>query len=212
MAQNRLNLAVLLSGGGTTLQNLIDHVEAGKLNATIALVISSRKDAYGLVRAAKHGITAVCVNRRGYKELGDFNRAINHHLNQYEIDLIIMAGFLSFFKPDEKYKGKMMNIHPALIPAFSGKGFYGHRVHEAALSYGVKISGCTVHFADEEGYDMGPIILQEAVEVKDDDTVETLAARVFEKECELYPKAIQLYAEGRLKVEGRHVRIVEAQS
>ncbi|MBI4640286.1 MAG: phosphoribosylglycinamide formyltransferase [Candidatus Tectomicrobia bacterium] len=207
-SQNPLNLAVFLSGGGTTLQNLIDQIEQGKLNAKIALVMSSRKDAYGLVRAAKHGITAVCVNRRDYTDLDEFNREINRHLSQHEIDLIIMAGFLSFFKPDEKYKGKMMNIHPALIPAFCGKGFYGHRVHEAVLNYGVKISGCTVHFADEEGYDMGPIILQAAVEVKDDDTVETLAARVFEKECELYPKAIQLYAEGRLKVEGRHVRIL----
>lgn len=203
-----INLAVLLSGGGRTLQNIIDHIREGKLDARIAVVISSREDAYGLVRAKEAGIEAHCVNRKLYniKEEGSFkfSEAINKILSRYPVDLIVMAGFMSLFKPDDKYKDIMMNIHPALLPAFGGKGYYGHHVHQAVLDYGAKISGCTAHFVDEV-YDRGPIILQSAVPVKDDDTVDTLATRVFKEECKIYPRAIQLFAEGELELRGRRV-------
>ncbi|RMF85979.1 MAG: phosphoribosylglycinamide formyltransferase [Nitrospinota bacterium] len=203
-----IKLAVLISGNGTTLQNLIDHIQAGKLCAEIVVVISSKPGAYGLVRAQRHGIPTHVVPRKAFADLTRFNEAINQILHSYAPDLIVLAGFLSLFQPAEPYRGKVMNIHPALIPAFCGKGYYGRRVHQAVLDYGVKISGCTVHFIDEH-YDSGPIILQSAVPVKDDDTVETLAARVFQEECKLYPRAIQLYAEGKLRVEGRRVKICE---
>jgi len=175
-----INMAVLLSGSGRTLQNFIDLSDAGKLDAKVSVVISSRADAYGLERAKVRGIPAVTV---------------------------ASAGFMCLFRIPERFLGRAMNIHPALIPCFCGKGYYGHRVHEAVLEHGCKVSGCTVHFADNE-YDNGPIIIQKTVPVLDDDTPDTLAARVFEKECEAYPEAVQLFAEGRLKIEGRRVRIL----
>ncbi len=203
-----VNLAVLLSGGGRTLENILDHIRAGKLDARVVAVISSREDAYGLVRAKRAGIDTHCVPHKLYQgdDAGKFSREINKILSRYPVDLLVMAGFMHLFKADEKYKGRVMNIHPALIPSFCGKGCYGHHVHRAVLDYGVKISGCTVHFADDV-YDRGPIILQAAVPVKDDDTPDTLAARVFAEECKLYPRAIQLFAEGRLEIKGRKVYI-----
>jgi len=203
-----VRMAVLLSGGGRTLQNFIDRIAAGALDASVSVVISSRADAYGLERARRHGIPAVCIPSRRYR--GDFDRmskAIHRELAGYPVDLIAMAGFMCLFRVPEQFLGRTMNIHPALIPMFCGKGYYGHHVHEAVLNYGCKVSGCTVHFADNE-YDHGPIIIQKTVPVLDDDTPETLAARVFEKECEAYPEAIQLFAEGRLRIEGRRVRIL----
>lgn len=199
-------MAVLLSGTGRTLANFLDRIEKGELSARISIVISSKPDAYGLQIARDHGIEAVCVDRKSYADVAAFNGQINAHLNRHEPDLICLAGFMHYFIPDPRYRGRIMNIHPALIPSFCGKGFYGHHVHQAALDCGVKVSGCTVHFVDEQ-YDHGPIILQATVPVLDDDTPDTLAARVFERECELYPQAVQLFAEGRLKVEGRWVRI-----
>lgn len=201
-----VRLAVLLSGGGTTLQNLLDRIAAGTLRAEVAVVISSRPDAYGLTRARAAGVPAVTVARKAFPDPTAFNDALHAALDPYAIDLVVLAGFLSLFEPRTRYAGRVMNIHPALIPAFCGTGFYGHRVHEAVLAAGVKVSGCTVHFADEH-YDHGPIILQGCVPVLDDDTPETLAARVLALEHELYPQAIQLFAEGRLVVEGRRVRI-----
>jgi len=203
-----VNLAVLLSGGGRTLENILDHIRAGKLDARVVVVISSREDAYGLVRAKRAGIDTHCVPHKLYQgdDAGKFSREINRILSPYPVDLLVMAGFMHLFEADEKYKRRVMNIHPALIPSFSGKGCYGHHVHRAVLDYGVKISGCTVHFADDV-YDRGPIILQAAVPVKDDDTPDTLAARVFAEECKLYPRAIQLFAEGRLEIKGRKVYI-----
>jgi folate-dependent phosphoribosylglycinamide formyltransferase PurN len=148
---------------------------------------------------------AVAIPRREYTELTNFQTAINAVLQRYPIDLVVLAGFLSLYAPPPALEGKVMNVHPALLPAFGGKGFYGDRVHRAVLEAGVKISGCTVHFADAH-YDHGPIILQEAVPVLDDDTIDSLAARVFAAECSLYPQAIQLFAENRLRIEGRRVR------
>ena len=206
-----INLAVLLSGSGRTLQNFIDRIAAGKLDAQISVVISSRADAYGLERARNHNIPAVVVSSRKHSNFDALSEALAAELEKHPVDLIAMAGFMCLFRMPEKFIGRAMNIHPALIPAFCGKGCYGHVVHEAVLRYGAKVSGCTVHFADN-AYDHGPIILQEVVPVLDDDSPDTLADRVFEKELAAYPEAIQLFAEGRLKIEGRRVRILpEAQ-
>jgi phosphoribosylglycinamide formyltransferase-1 len=204
-----LNLAVLLSGSGRTLENVQQAILAGRLNARVVVVVSSKSEAYGLVRARQHGLDAVAVPRRDYPDLQGFNAAMNAVLAHYPVDLVVLAGFLSLYQPPLALVGRVMNIHPALLPAFGGQGLYGDRVHRAVLAAGVKLSGCTVHFADA-CYDHGPIILQAAVPVYDDDTVESLAARVFAAECELYPQAIQLFAEDRLRVEGRRVRILPA--
>jgi formyltetrahydrofolate-dependent phosphoribosylglycinamide formyltransferase len=204
-----LNLAVLLSGSGRSLENLQRVIAEGRLSARIAVVISSKSEAHGLERARQYHLDAVAVPRQTYQDVTAFNAAINTVLARYAVDLVVLAGFLSLYQPPPALAGKVMNIHPALLPAFGGKGLYGDRVHRAVLAAGVKISGCTVHFADEQ-YDHGPIILQQAVPVLDDDTVASLAARVFAAECALYPQAIQLFAEGRLRVEGRRVRILPA--
>lgn len=202
-----LRLAVLLSGGGTTLQNLLDQIAAGRLPAEILLVISSHADAFGLVRAEQAGVPTAVVERADYASREEFSHAIFERCRHAAVDLVCLAGFLQLLRIPDDFEGRVMNIHPSLIPAFCGKGYYGHRVHEAALAYGVKISGCTVHFADNL-YDHGPIILQRAVPVLDEDTSDTLAARVFEEECKAYPEAIRLFATGRLRIEGRIVRIL----
>ena len=204
-----LRLAVLLSGSGTTLQNLIDHIEAGKLSASIVVVISSQPDAYGLVRAKRHGLEAICIPWKASRDAQAFHDQVNRTLDRYAPELIALAGFLRVFRYAPHYRGGVINIHPSLIPAFCGKGFYGLRVHQAALAYGVKVSGCTVHFVDEE-YDHGPIILQRVVPVLDHDTPERLAERVAIEERKAYPEAIQLFAEGRLQVQGRWVHILQA--
>lgn len=204
-----LRIAVLLSGTGRSLENLQQEITAGRLHADIAVVVSSKPEAYGLERAKAHGLDAVAVSRRQHADLEAFNAAINAVLAPYDVDLVVLAGFLSLYRPLPALAGRVMNIHPALLPAFGGKGFYGDRVHQAVLDSGVKVSGCTVHFADSQ-YDHGPIILQTAVPVLDDDTVTSLAARVFAAECEAYPRAIQLFADDRLRLEGRRVRILPA--
>jgi phosphoribosylglycinamide formyltransferase 1 len=204
-----LRLAVLLSGSGTTLQNLIEHIEAGTLSASLILAVSSQPDAYGLVRAKRYGVEAICLPRKAYRDALAYSDELNRTLDRFTPDLIALAGFLHVFHYAPHYRGRVMNIHPSLIPAFCGKGFYGLRVHQAALAYGVKVSGCTVHFADEE-YDHGPIILQRVVPVFDHDTPRRLAERVAVEERKAYPEAIQLFAEGRLQVQGRWVKILEA--
>ncbi len=202
-----INLAVLLSGSGTTLQNLIDHIKSGKLDAEIKIVISSKSNAYGLQRAQQNNIPTAIIRPKDYNDFHSFNKSLWDTIRQYPIDLVVLAGFLSLIEVPPDFVHRIMNVHPALIPAFCGKGMYGHHVHEAVVNSGVKITGCTVHFVDEH-YDHGPIILQEAVPVLEDDTPDTLAERVQAKERELYPKAIQLFAEKRLKVEGNKVRIL----
>ena len=201
-----VRLAVLLSGSGTTLQNFIDCIAGGRLTAEIVLVLASRADAGGLQRARAAGIAAVAVPRKDFADVDAFNDALHAELARYEVDLIILAGFLSPFQLRGRYHGRVLNIHPALIPAFCGKGFYGERVHRAVLEAGVRVSGCTVHFADDQ-YDHGPIVLQGVVPVLDDDTPEALASRVHTLENELYPEAVRLWAAGRLDVVGRRVRI-----
>jgi phosphoribosylglycinamide formyltransferase-1 len=200
-------VAVLLSGSGTSLENLIERSSKGRLDAEIVAVIASRAKAFGLERARRHGVPAHCVERRAYADEAEFHDDVHRVLDRYRPDLVALAGYLSVFDLRPGYEGRVMNIHPALIPAFCGKGLYGDRVHRAVLEYGVKVTGATVHFCDRE-YDTGPVILQQAVPVEEDDTVETLKARVLEVEYEIYPRAIQLFAEGRLRLEGRRVRIL----
>jgi len=207
--QHPVRLAVLLSGSGSTLQNLLDRIAAGTLPAQVVVVVASRSDAYGFERARLAGIPARVVARKEYADVERFNDALHAALEPYAADLVVLGGFLSLFQPRTRYAGRVMNIHPALIPAFCGAGFYGDKVHRAVLESGVRVSGCTVHFADDQ-YDHGPIILQGTVPVLDDDTPETLAARVHALERELYPEAIRLWAEGRLRIEGRRVRILPA--
>ena len=204
-----MRLAVLVSGGGTTLQNLLDRCADGRLPAEIVLVVASRADAFGLERARKAGIEAVVVDYKESGSLEEFSRRIFEHCRRATANLVCLAGFLQLVQVPDDFLGRVMNIHPALIPAFCGKGYYGHRVHEAVLASGAKVSGCTVHFADNE-YDHGPIIVQRTVPVLDDDTAETLAQRVFVEECEAYPEAIRLFAESRLRIEGKRVRILFA--
>ena len=202
-----IRLAVLLSGGGTTLQNLLDRIAAGLLRAEIAVVISSKADAFGLTRARQANIPAFVVERKTCPSRVNFSDRIFAHCHDANVDLVCLAGFLQLLHIPEDFMNRVLNIHPALIPAFCGKGYHGLAVHRAALDMGVKVSGCTVHFADNE-YDHGPIVSQRVVPVLDDDTPETLAARVFAAECEAYPQAIQWFAQGRLRVEGRRVKVL----
>jgi len=206
MSKPSFRIAVLISGGGTTLRNFIEKIAAGRLPVEIALVVSSSPAARGLQFAADAGIPSVVVARKSFADQNAFSRAIFDRCRLSHVDLVAMAGFLKRVTIPEDFAGRVVNIHPALVPAFCGEGFYGRRVHEAVLEYGAKLSGCTVHFADNQ-YDHGPVILQRAVPVLDDDTPETLAARVFEAECEAYPEALRLLAAGRVTVEGRRVRI-----
>jgi phosphoribosylglycinamide formyltransferase 1 len=199
-------IAVLISGGGTTLRNFIEKIAAGRLPVEIALVVSSSPTARGLQFAADVDIPTVVIERKAFPSQDDFSRAIFDRCRQSRVDLVVMAGFLKRVTIPDDFDNRVVNIHPGLIPAFCGQGFYGHHVHEAVLEYGVKVSGCTVHFADNQ-YDHGPVILQRAVSVLDDDTPDTLAARVFDAECEAYPEALRLIAAGRVKLDGRRVRI-----
>ena len=203
-----LKLAVLLSGSGRTLENFFTEIEAGRLDAEVVVVGGSRADAYGLERARQHGVPTFVVESRDFKNnAAGFSRAIFEQLGRHEFDLLLLAGFMCLITMPPELEGRAMNIHPALIPAFCGKGYYGHYVHEAVLRYGVKLTGCTVHFVDNV-YDHGAIIVQKAVPVEDGDTPDSLAARVFEMECRAYPEAVRLFGEGRLRIEGRRVRVL----
>jgi phosphoribosylglycinamide formyltransferase-1 len=201
----KLRVAVLLSGSGTSLENLFEHIDRG-LPAEVVCVVSSKKSAFGLQRAERRGVPAIAVPRREYPDVAAFNDALHETLDRYAPDLVCLLGFLSPFELRGRYAGRTLNVHPALIPAFSGKGFYGRHVHEAVLAAGVKLTGATVHFASD-AYDEGPILLQEAVPVEEDDSVETLAARVQAAERRLVPEAIRLIAEGRVRIDGRRTRI-----
>jgi formyltetrahydrofolate-dependent phosphoribosylglycinamide formyltransferase len=202
-----IRLAAFVSAGGTTLQNLLDRSADGRLHAEVALVVSSRADAFALERARRAGVPTSVVERKEYSSRAAFSGKLFAACRQARVELVCLAGFLLLIEIPEDFAGRVMNVHPSLIPAFCGKGYYGHHVHEAVLAYGAKISGCTIHFADNQ-YDHGPIILQRPVPVADDDTPDTLAARIYEQECVAYPEAIRLFAEGRLRIEGRRVRVV----
>ena len=203
-----LKCGVLLSGSGTTLENIFERIEQEKIDASIEIVIGTKDSAYGLVRAQNRGVPTAVVKPGDFENTEVFSDELTRVLDQYNAGLVILAGFMFLYRIPEAYAGKVMNIHPALIPAFCGKGFYGHHVHEAVLARGVKITGCTVHFVDNV-YDHGPIILQKAVEVKDDDTPDSLAERVQAAEREAYPEAVRLFSEGRLSIENGKVRIAD---
>lgn len=196
LLENPLRLGILLSGGGRTMLNLHDRILDGTLPARIDVVISSRANAKGVERAQARGLRVVLVPRKENSE-EEFQRKITEAVR--EVDLVCMAGFLSLWKIPPEFTGRVMNIHPALLPAFGGPGMYGEKVHRAVLAAGAKESGCTVHFCDNE-YDEGPIILQRRIAVLDSDTEETLAARVFEQECLAYPEAVRLFAEGKISL------------
>ena len=206
-----LNVVVLVSGGGTNLQAIIDAVENGTItNTKIAGVISNNKNAYALERAKKHGIANCCISPKDYANRATFNQKFLEKMDELNPDLIVLAGFLVVIPPQmiAKYRNRMINIHPSLIPAFCGTGFYGLKVHEKALERGVKVVGATVHFVDE-GTDTGPIILQKAVEVEEGDTPEVLQRRVMEQaEWKILPKAIDLIANGKVKVEDGRTHII----
>jgi phosphoribosylglycinamide formyltransferase-1 len=202
-----LRIGVLLSGEGTSLENLLERIEAGDLPARVVVVVSSKEGAGGLSRAERYGIPGVAIPRKHHPDLAEFNDLIHVELEKRGVEFVACLGFLSPFQL-RHFEGRTINVPPALIPAFSGKGFYGRRVHEAVLAKGVRLTGATVHFVDAE-YDHGPIILQKAVPVRDDDTAASLAERVQEVERELVPEAIRLYAEGRLEIVDRRVRIRE---
>lgn len=200
--QRPIRLVALISGGGTTLQNFIDRISDGMMNAAIAGVVSSRGNVPGVERARKANIPVSVVPSRSPR----FADEVWDAVRGFTPDLVCFAGWLHLVPIPSDFRYKVLNIHPALLPSFGGQGMYGRRVHEAVLAAGVKVSGCTVHFADDT-YDTGPILVQKCVPVKDSDDLETLAARVFEAECEAYPEAIRLIASGRVKVEGRRVVI-----
>ena len=204
-----LRILVCVSGGGTNLQAVIDAIGSGSLtNTEIIGVISNNKNAYALTRAEQNGIDAVCVSPKDFPDREAFNRAFLEKVNEYHPDLIVLAGFLVAIPADmiESYRNRIINIHPSLIPSFCGVGFYGLKVHEAALARGVKVTGATVHFVDE-GTDTGPIILQKSVQVHQDDTPKTLQQRVMEEaEWQLLPQAIDMIANGRISVEDGKVR------
>ena len=207
MMSPALKLAVLVSGSGTTLQNLIDKIRSGELGAEIPVVIGSRADLVGLERAEDAGLTSAIVDRREYQGCAQFSDRVFNLIDQAEVDLVCLAGWLCLLELPARYAGRVMNIHPALLPSFGGKGMFGRRVHEAVLSHGCKVSGCTVHLVDGT-YDTGPIILQRCCPVLEDDTAETLAKRVFEEEKIAYPEAIRLFQDGRLKIDGKRVQVL----
>jgi phosphoribosylglycinamide formyltransferase 1 len=201
-----IRLAVCVSGEGTTLQNLIEQIRSRRLDAQIVQVIASRPRIGAIARASAAGIPQALANRNA-RSRTEFSTSVFDPIRHSGADLVVLAGFLSLLNIPPDYKGRVLNVHPSLIPAFCGEGFYGSRVHKAVLETGVKFSGCTVHFADD-AYDSGPILMQRVVPVQDDDTVESLGARVFQEECRALPEAIAAYAEGRIRVNGRRVRIV----
>lgn len=205
-----LRLAILVSGGGTTLQGLIDAIAAGSLAAEIGLVVSSRRDAFALLRARRSNLPTCVLSRRAFDTAPEHDAALAGILEQAQADLVVLAGYLLTVGEAtlSAFPGRIMNIHPSLLPAFGGRGYYGARVHTEVLAYGCKISGATVHFVEAE-LDSGPIILQGAVSVEDGDTCARLAAKVGALERELYPQAIQLFAAGKLHLVGRSVTILK---
>lgn len=201
-----LRLGVLVSGSGRTLQNFIDLIAADQLPATVATVIGSRPGLLGVQRAADAGLPNHVVDRKQIGSIAEFSRQVFEILDEAQVDLICLAGWLCLLDIPPHYAGRIMNIHPSLLPSFGGKGMFGHHVHEAVIAHGCKISGCTVHFVDA-AYDNGPIILQRSCPVYDTDTADDLANRVFEQETLAFPEAIRLFHAGKLSVRGRMVSI-----
>jgi phosphoribosylglycinamide formyltransferase-1 len=207
MERAPIKLAVFISGSGTTLQNLVDRIADHSLDAQIVAVVASREDIRGVERARDANLPLHIVESRKYFSVEEFSRDVFERCRAAGAELICLGGWLCLLDIPADYRNRILNIHPALLPSFGGKGMYGRRVHQAVLDHGSKVSGCTVHFVDAT-YDTGPIVLQRTCPVLDDDTPETLAHRVFDEEKIVYPEAIRLFHQGRLSVEGRRVRIL----
>jgi phosphoribosylglycinamide formyltransferase-1 len=201
-----LPLVVLISGTGSTLQHLIEQIRQGHLSARIVKVISSRAHVLGVERAKQANLPTEIISRKSFSSWEDFATATFDSIQQTEAQYVILAGYMQRLMIPRAYENRVLNIHPSLLPAFGGQGMYGHHVHEAVLEYGAKVTGCTVHFVDEE-YDHGPIIAQTPVRVEAEDTPESLAARVQQAERALYPEVIQALAERRVSIHGRRVRV-----
>jgi phosphoribosylglycinamide formyltransferase-1 len=201
-----VRLGVLISGGGTTLMNILECIKKGQLNAEVAVVISSLSTVAGVEKAKAAGLNVKIIRKKDHPDIDEFSKHIEEELAAAKVDLVVQGGWLCLWKIPHPYENRVMNIHPALLPSFGGAGMWGHHVHEAVLAKGCKISGCTVHFCTNE-YDKGPIIVQRCCPVKDGDNPDTLAARVFEQECIAYPQAIKLFAEDKLLVKDNRVEI-----
>ena len=207
---SRIKIGVLISGGGSNLQAIIDNIENASINGDIKLIISNKENAYGLVRGKKHNIETLWVDRKLFSSEEEFNLKVVEEFKKRNIELIVLAGYLKVLSPDfiKEYNNKIINIHPSLIPSFCGAGYYGSKVHEEVLKYGVKYTGATVHFVDA-GTDTGPIILQEVVPVEVDDTVDSLSKKVLQVEHKILVQAIKLYCDNNLKVQNRIVLVKE---
>jgi len=203
-------VGVLVSGNGTNLQSIIDKSETGELPAHVVVVISNKSDAYALQRAKNHSIPSYVVRPRDFVDQVSYEQKMIDILNTHKVELVVLAGFMKILSSHfvQAFRGRIINIHPSLIPSFCGKDFYGIKVHQAVIDYGVKVTGATVHFVDEN-VDAGPIIIQRTVEVKDSDTAETIALKVHQIEHEILSEAITLFAQGRLKIVGRRVLVEE---
>lgn len=206
------NIVAMVSGGGTNLQAIFDAIDRGEIDGQVTMVISSARKAYALERARMRGIPTLALPLKAFKNPEECQQARHDALVKANPDLIVLAGYLGILgeKTIRAFKGRILNIHPALIPSFCGKGMYGHHVHEAALKYGVKLSGATVHFVSED-IDAGPIVFQGSVPVMDDDTPDSLAARILPVEHELLPRAVALFCQDRIKIDGRSVSILPPQ-
>lgn len=201
-----LRIAVLISGAGTTLRNLIEKIASDELDAHIRLIVASTFNAPGLQYGEKGNIPISVIDRGEFHSRRKFSDAVFERCRQAQVDMVVLAGFLRQLVVPEDFVNRVVSIHPALMPSFCGKGFFGHHVHEAVLQCGVKLSGCTIHFVDNQ-YDHGPIVMQRVVPVLEGDTPKTLAARVLQAECEAYPDVLSLIAAGRISIDGRRARI-----
>jgi len=204
--KKKLRLGILISGSGRTMVNIHEAIRRGKLHAEIAVVISSLSAVAGVGKARNAGLPLRIIRKKDCADLDAFSKRIEEELDAAHVDLVVQGGWMCLWRIPPQYENRVMNIHPGLLPCFGGQGMWGHHVHEAVLAAGCKVSGCTVHFCTNE-YDKGPIIVQRTCPVQDDDTPDTLAARVFEQECLAYPEAIRLFTEGRLQVEGNKVKV-----
>ncbi len=204
-----VKIGVLISGGGTNLQAIIDNTENGTINGTIHLIISNRKDAYGLERGKKAGIESIYISPKDFNNMDKYNLRLIKEFKDRDVDLIVLAGYLKILSPEfiREFKNRIINIHPSLIPSFCGDGYYGERVHQGVLDYGCKVTGATVHLVDE-GTDTGPIILQRCVDISEDETVQSLQGKVLVVEHEILVKAVKLYCDGKITVKGKHVKIL----
>lgn len=203
-----VKIGVLISGGGTNLQSIIDNIKTGNINGEIKLIISNKEEAYGLTRGKESGIESMYISRKRFDSEEDYNSKLIEEFKKRDVELIVLAGYLKVLSKEfiYEFKNRIINIHPSLIPSFCGKGYYGENVHKEVLNYGVKITGATVHFVDE-GTDTGPIILQESIEVESFDTIDTLKAKVLKVEHKILVQGVKLYCENRLSIEGRKVII-----